>query len=295
VVELIKEAGRLFKELVIGIQGMRGGGKDCLGSYLACCYMLGGIPCMSNMPIRGTFAEGSVASMPLDINKLYKFDKHFESNVVIYISEIDKLVHRRRSISTANMLLNILATQIRKKGITIIANAQDWFWLDAEWIFQTDILINTKDLAFTNYAEEEYVPEGFTSFLQYYDISGATTKHPYKETGLPYRQDHFNMRMMWDRKVNGQGPMFDSYSVMGVEQIMSKVKLHRDTVNVRPEYGAVDFHNQEDIGGFLPASQAYGAIKSAVDFYRNTGIREVSSSEITQLLSTKGLKCILPW
>ncbi|HUW08439.1 MAG TPA: hypothetical protein VM537_01860, partial [Anaerolineae bacterium] len=162
-----------FKEYVIGIHGPRGAGKDAYGSYLACCYMLAGATCKSNMPIWGTFSEGKVQSEELDISELYKFGQDFEKNVVIYLSEIDKLIPRRRSMSTGNMLLDVLATQIGKKGITIIANTQDWFWLDDQWVYQTDIIVYCQDAAYTPWGREEDLEEGYMTLVSIYNISGV--------------------------------------------------------------------------------------------------------------------------
>lgn len=282
--------GNKYKELVIGLQGPRGAGKDATGAHLACRYMLAGVLCMSNMPIKGEFRQGKVESQELDIDQLFKFGQDFEQNMVIYISEIDKLIHRRRSITNANMILNFLATQIRKKGITIIATAQDWFWLDDEWVFQTDILMNCKDMAFTSHGHDENIPEGHTSFIESYNLSGVVRAPLFKETGRPYRKDYFNMRAMWDKKINRQGPIYDTYRIMGIKEMMSKVILHKDEVHLYTgEREAPDFSGQ-DIKQHLPGSRAMEFISGAVDKLRAEGVDKMPAGQFRQVLAEAGYK-----
>lgn len=279
-----------YKELVIGIQGPRGAGKDAYGSYLACLYMLSGVPCMSNMPIKGTFLEGKVESQELDIDQLFKFGQDFDRNILIYFSEIDKLVHRRRSITNVNLILNVLATQIRKKGITIIANAQDWFWLDDEWVFQTDILVNCKDMAYTSYGHDENIEEGHTSFIECYNLSGVVRAPLYRETGKPYQRFHFNTRAMWDKKINRQGPIYDTYKVLGVKELMSRVVLHKEEVHIYAGDNNAekpDFSNQ-DISQYLPGSRAMEYITGAVDRLRAEGVTKIPAARFRQILAEAG-------
>ena len=284
--------GNKYKEMVIGIQGPRGGGKDAYGSFLACMYMFRGIPCYSNMPIKGKFLEGTVESKELDLDMLFKFGQGFEQDIVIYFSEIDKLIHRRRSISNANMILNVLATQIRKKGITIIANAQDWFWLDDEWVFQTDVLITCKDLAFTMLGHEENISEGYSTLLEFYNISGVMHAPPYSETGRPYSKGTFNTRAMWDKKINRQGPIFDSYRVMGVQEIMSKVVLHKEEIHLYADgapQGKPDF-SEEDPRNFLPESYAMNHVSTAIDHLKSQGINEIMADDFRTMLYDAGFQ-----
>lgn len=276
-----------FKELVIGIQGPRGGGKDAFGSYLACCYMLAGVTCKSNMPIGGVFAEGRVQAEELDMSELYRFGQDFERNIVVYFSEIDKLIHKRRSISNANMLLNVLATQIGKKGITIIANCQDWFWLDAEWIYQTDILVYCQDAAFTPWGHEEHLPEGHMSIISVYNISGVLPGPQYKLTGQPFQRFHFPTRKMWDKRVNPSAPLFDSYKVLGVEQMMSKVTIDRSEYHLSLDSRKGAFP-QAQIEHYLPKSSALQFIREAVDGLRARGVEEIPGSDFREILYKAG-------
>lgn len=280
-----------FKELVIGIQGPRGAGKDSYGSYLACKYMFQGIPCYSNMPIKGHFLEGDAQSQELDLDMLFKFGQGLDNDIVIYISEIDKLVHRRRSISTANMILNVLATQIRKKGITIIATAQDWFWLDDEWVFQTDIMVDAQDWTYTRYGYDDHLPEGYKSLIECYNLSGVVRAPQYKYSGRPYRRFIFNTRAMWDKTINRQGgPIFDSYRIMGVQEMMSKVVLHKDEIHLYAggsQSNAPDF-SDKDMTEYLPKSAAMEYVRNAVDALRAQGVSEIPAENFRKILMDAG-------
>lgn len=275
-----------FKELVIGIHGPRGAGKDAYGAYLASCYMLAGVTCKSNMPIWGTWAEGKVQSEELDASELYQFGQDFERDIVIYFSEIDKLIHRRRAMTNATMLLNVLATQIGKKGITIIANCQDWFWLDDQWIYQTDILVYCQDLAFTPWGHEEHLEEGYMSSISVYNISGVLPGPQYKLTGRPFQQFTFNTRATWDKKMNRFAPIFDSYKVVGVDQMMSKVVLDRSEYHVSAGGMKGDFRG--NIEHYVPKSSALQFVREAVDGLRDRGITSIPGTDLRDILYKAG-------
>lgn len=294
-----------FKELVIGTHGARGAGKDAFDAWVASCYMLANVPCYSNMPVEGVFDPYTyrptmkghplyrVKSQELQVNNLYTFGQDFEHDTLLYLSEVDKIIHRRRSISTANMLLNVLATQIRKAGVTIVANAQDWFWLDDEWVFQTDILANCSDLAFTPWGHEEGLKEGWITYVELYDISGVATGYRYRDTGRPYARFRFGTRAMWDRSINGQGPIFDSGKILGVEQMMSKIVLDREEVHIskQGQYQDVPTFEGKDFSmyrGNIPGSKAQVFVQNAINALRGQGVDEISNKALGDILYQAG-------
>jgi len=277
-----------FKEYVIGIHGPRGAGKDAYGSYLACCYMLAGATCKSNMPIAATFSEGRVQSEELDISELYKFGQDFDKNVVIYLSEADKLLSARRSMTTANMLLNVLATQIGKKGITIIANTQDWFWLDDRWVYQTDIIVYCQDAAYTPWGREEELAEGYVTLVSVYNISGVLPGPQYKVSGQPFQQFRFNTRATWDRRVNPSAPIFDTYKILGVNELMRRVVLDRTELHIGSESRVNGEIMRGNIEDYVPRSSALDSIRQAIDGLRARGVTSIPGADLREILVNAG-------
>ncbi len=277
-----------FKELVIGLHGHRGAGKDAIGSALACCYMLADVACKSNMPIATTFPGlGSVRSEELDMEELYKFGQGFQKNVVIYLSEMDKFIHRRRAMSTANMVLDVLATQIGKKGITIIGTCQDWFWLDDPWIYQTDVLISCEDATRTIWGQEEGLEEGYITVADVYNISGVLPGPQYRMSQRALMQWKFPTRQTWDKRVNPHAPIFDTYGIIGVEQLMRKVVLHRTETHIGRDKasGALVKGPIED---YVPGSTALQVIQEAVNGLRDRGIQSIPGSDFRDILARAG-------
>lgn len=289
---------RKFRELGWGIQGPRGAGKDAFGAYLACTYMLGGIPCYSNTEIDALWQEGHVHTENLFTSQLLSLGQAyvnaegqtvegFQKDCLIYMSEMDKLAHKFRRMTNMNMVLRILATQLRKDGISFIGTAQDWFWVDPDWIFQTDVLARCDDLAFTEYGIEEHMPEGYETYVRLFDLSGMMTGHPYKETGKPYYDFYFQTRMMWDPEVNGgQGPLYNSYKLYGLEDMLTKIVLDKKERHI----SSPDAVPQGRLSDFLPESPAFDMIKAGIDNFRNEGRGEITNSEFITMLQSAGFK-----
>jgi hypothetical protein len=288
---------RKFKEYGIGIQGPRGAGKDALGAFLASAFMLGGVPCYSNTQIEATWNSQHVRSENLFTSQLFAMGKSytntdgeevggFRQDCLIYLSEMDKLVHKFRRMSNINMVLRVLATQLRKDGLSFIGTAQDWFWVDPDWVFQTDVLINCADYAFTEYGREENIPEGYESYVEMFDLSGAITGHKYKDTHRPYTEFDFNTRKMWDPAVNGgQGPLYDSYKMTGLEDMLTKVVLDKTEKHIGS--GSVEDRN---IADYLPRSQALNFIQSALETKRAEGQTSITNSQIRSILLDAGFQ-----
>jgi hypothetical protein len=288
---------RKFKELGYGIQGPRGAGKDAFGSYVAILYMLGGVPCYSNTEIIANFQEGTVHTENLFTSQLLAMGKTytnaegeeiggFKQDCLIYLSEMDKLANKFRRMSNINMVLSVLATQLRKDGVSFVGTAQDWFWVDPSWIFQTDVLVNCMDLAFTPYGKEENMPEGYESYLEMFDLSGAITGRRYKETGQPYAAFNFNTRKMWDPAVNGgQGPLYDSYKMTGLEDMLTKVVLDKREKHI----GSASVEDR-NIADYVPRSQALNYIQGALEAKRAEGQTSINNSEIRHILVDAGFQ-----
>lgn len=289
---------RKFKELGWGIQGDRGAGKDAFGSWLASIYMLGGVPCYSNMMIDAVWQEGHVKTRNLFTSQLLTMGKSFinsqneeveglAEDCVIYLSEMDKLVHKFRRTSNANMILRILATQIRKNGYSFIGTAQDWFWVDPDWVFQTDVLVCCHELAFTNYGRENNMPEGYESYIEMFDLKGVFG-YKYKDTGKPYYTCNFTTRKMWDPLVNGgQGPLYDSYQTFGLEEMLTKIVLDKKERHIGP--ASVDMPNSsKSVSGLVPRSKAFSYLDSSLSALRNHGVSKIDDAEMRSLLVNAG-------
>ena len=295
---------RKFKELGVGIQGPRGAGKDALGAYLASAYMLAGMPCYSNTLIEAKWDFGPVRTESLFTSQLFAMGQSyvnaegeevsgFKQDCLIYLSEMDKLVHKFRRMSNVNRILSVLATQIRKNGISFIGTAQDWFWVDPDWIFQTDMLIDCEDLHFSNFGNDENIPEGYVTYFRLFDLSGAITGErsgkTYKESRQPYTSFYFQTRKMWDPEANGgQGPLYDSYKTYGLEDILTKVVLDKTEKHIGTAGQGPATIEDRNLADYLPRSQAFGYIQAVLDSKRAAGQTSITNSEIQSVLLNAG-------
>ena len=291
---------RKYKELGWGIQGPRGAGKDAFAVFLSSTYMLGGVTCYSNTPIDAIWEEGHVRTENLFTSQLFAMGKTylnaegeavegFNPDCLVYISEIDKLINKFRRVSNLNMVLSALATQIRKNGISFVGTAQDWFWVDPAWIFQTDVLVNCRDLHFSEFGFVENIPEGYVTYIEMFDLTGAITGKRYKDTGQPFDAFNFNTRMMWDPAVNGgQGPLYDSYKTYGLEDILTKVVLDKKEKHIGATDGGPAMIEDRELADYVPRSQAFGYIQAVLDSKRAAGQTSITNSEIQSVLLNAG-------
>lgn len=187
-----------------------------------------------------------------------------------------------------NMVLRVLATQLRKDGLSFIGTSQDWFWVDPDWIFQTDVLVCCQDLAFTDYGIEEHMPEGYESYIELFDLSGVFGCR-YKDTRRPYNSLYFQTRMMWDPEVNGgQGPLYDSYQMYGLEDMLTKVVLDKKERHIGP--AGAETVAKGRLNEFLPGSPAFSQIKATLEDLRDQGKSEITKSEFVSMLIGAGFQ-----
>lgn len=171
------------------LTGTRGSGKTLtmtIFAFLKMAYEDKKV--WSNYPIEGiaVFPDGSekyCASIPLNMDSLYMFDKGI-ANGIVCIDEVNLWSDSRRSMSITNRLLDAILTLIRHRQLSFYFTVQNEMWLDNRVRYQIDTLIRCTDLAF-KYPKLEF---GNYIQLECKDMSGYNTGYPYDETFRVYTQ-----------------------------------------------------------------------------------------------------------
>jgi len=196
---------------VLMIHGPRGSLKSLYLSSLA-CYFLKRYYVMSlltgekrdvwtNYPVGYWYVPPDMKpvylqSKPLNMESFYVFDESLAQGWVM-IDEIDQWYDRQEWMSTTQKLLNACITQIRKKKLSIAGTLQSFDWLNSRAAFQSDIIIKSREAAFTPWGRERGLNLGEVGFLTFQDKSGIMTGYPYEESGREYTQI-FQGKRFWN-------------------------------------------------------------------------------------------------
>lgn len=147
---------------------------------------------------------------PVDLDFLLSFDESL-TDAVIAISEIDTWFDRMRESSTANRLGGKFLQQLRKKGLRIFLDTQDY--LPGVLMRQVDKLVYCNDFHFTRWGRERNLPRGMAFFYDCYDYSGAFTGW----RGYHWRETFYHGERMW--------PLFNSYQIHDPFKFGAKLKI----------------------------------------------------------------------
>lgn len=258
-------------EWVVGYTGPRGGGKSLDMTFVACHdYLLRGKPVWSNIPIKVELHlpnnEVVVAqAFPLDTKLLFTLSDELSGGLVC-IDELELYAEARRSQSNKNLLLNYIIMQTRKRALSFFYTIQQPQWADNRLQFMSDLMMRCRDIAYTEWGQENDIQRGHYFSITVEDWSGALTGRKYHETGFS------QTFCLWGKPLWG---MYNSYDIVDVFEALTPVDLdlNRMKISTTPytetEEGRIDNIN----------------VKLAV--IRQSGWREIKEAELWNLLNVE--------
>lgn len=225
-------------EWVVGFTGPRGGGKSLEMAYIACRdFLIRGRPVWSNIPmhIELKLPNNEVvtaSSLPLDVKSFFSLSEDLKGGLVC-IDELELYAEARRSGSNKNLLLTYIIMQTRKRALSFFFTIQQPQWADNRLRFMSDIMIRSRDIAYTPWGNEKKINQGQYFSMVVEDWSGMLTGYRYQETG--YTQTF----CLWGVPVWG---MYNSYDVVDVFDAITPVDLNlsRMRISTGPEGDGTD-------------------------------------------------------
>lgn len=218
----------LDTEWVAGFTGPRGGGKSLEMAYIVCRdSLIRGRPVWSNIPIHIELRldNGEVVtaeSLPLDVKSFFSLAEDLKGGLVC-IDELELYAEARRSQSNKNLLLNYIIMQTRKRALSFFYTIQQPQWADNRLQFMSDIMVRSRDIAFTPWGFDKNIQRGQYFSMVVEDWSGMLTGYRYHETG--YTQTF----CLWGVPVWGT---YNSYDVVDVFDAISPVDLNLNRMRI---------------------------------------------------------------
>jgi hypothetical protein len=171
-----------YKEIVAAFTGPRGGTKTINAVGWALDAMASGLRCISNTEIEATLhvenEHRHVKADDLNYEDMLINPQSYSYCLALF-DELQLLANSLRTTSNNNMLIQHVSTQIRKQGMSVFYTIQDLEWADSRFRFQTDVVVECRDLAFTPWGMEEGLEEGTLAECTYKDMTGVYTGRPY--------------------------------------------------------------------------------------------------------------------
>ena len=225
-------------EWVVGFTGPRGGGKSLEMAYIACRdYLIRGRPVWSNIPIHIELKLPNnevvtASSTPLDVKGFFSLSEDLKGGLVC-IDELELYAEARRSGSNKNLLLTYIIMQTRKRALSFFFTIQQPQWADNRLRFMSDIMIRSRDIAYTPWGFEKKINQGQYFSMVVEDWSGMLTGYRYQETGFT------QTFCIWGVPVWG---MYNSYDVVDVFDALTPVdlSLNRMRISTGPEGDGTD-------------------------------------------------------
>ena len=164
------------------LSGSRGSGKTLTMSFLALEYLIKRHRVWSNYKVEFPFRwiNGSVKwyqTSPVTMNEIYRFDQGL-SRGIICIDEVNLWCSRKRSMTTANRLLNNTLQLLRKRQLTFLFTPQSYNWLDSVLQFQVDCHMLCND---QYYLYPNRYKRGTMIKVTFRDMSGVFTGKVYDQ------------------------------------------------------------------------------------------------------------------
>ena len=147
---------------------------------------------------------------PVGLEFLLTFDESL-TDAIIVISEIDTWFDRMRETSTGNRLGGKFLQQLRKKGLRIFFDTQDY--LPGVLMRQVDKLVYCNDFCFSQWGRDRNLPKGTTFWYDCYDYSGIFTGW----RGYHWREALYHAERVW--------PLFNTYQIYDPLQFARKIKV----------------------------------------------------------------------
>lgn len=250
------------REYVVYYTGPRGSSKTLQLARHSLLALKQGITVFTNLELYPERSGITTKPNPVNLEFLLSFDESL-TDAVITISEIDTWFDRMRETSTGNRLGGKFLQQLRKKGLRVFFDTQDY--LPGGIMRQVDKLVIGHDFVFTDWGRERQLPEGTTFYYDCWDYSGRFTGW----RGKYWREALYHAERVW--------PLFNTYKIHDplefarkVEIIGGKMVKNLDTGEM---YNAADKEQRDwehNIAGF--SVQA----RRVLDAYEATGFMELA-------------------
>lgn len=216
--------GGFPKEYVVYYTGSRGSSKTLQLARMSLLALAQNIPVFTNVELYPEKAGIKATPNPVNLEFLLSFDESL-AHAVITISEIDTWFDRMRETSTGNRLGGKFLQQLRKKGLRIGFDSQDY--LPGGLMRQVDKLVVGHDFVFTDWGKERQIPEGTTFYYDCWDYSGRFTGH----RGRYWREALYHAEKLW--------PLFNTYKIHDPLEFARKVKIVGGEMELNAETGEI--------------------------------------------------------
>jgi len=222
----------------VGITGLKRQGKSLLLAWMLCFDMVAyGRTVWSTMPVRTPAAllrggHPLKESLPIDWNSLYMLSGEYEYGTI----GLDESIYyddSRTSLSMRNKLLNTIMNQVGHRNLNVYYTVKTAGWLDRRLQFETDIRIVCTDLGRTPWGRSHHVGQGRVIRLDFFDLSGFFSNHPFHEK---YNYRPFSS-IIW-RTANDFWDAYNTKEVIGIEDLMTKVQVDMKSrvISNKPSY-----------------------------------------------------------
>jgi hypothetical protein len=293
----------LDRELIIGIIGLRGGGKSASGASIAFIdYMLKSKPVWSNMNINCDIEidditgrsydlhKGGVAkyaSYPLEKEALLNLDDRYRNGCLV-IDEINvQYSNVRRFMSNTNVDFNIVCQQLRKFKLSLIYSVIDEMFIDSELRSLTSIFIKSEDIALSSDGLESHKQPGSTFKWTIYPMDGWMNgiENSYAVTHKPLAPWYFHfhrLRGIYDTNL---------YQKSGKYSMSTKEKNKSFGINNPGSMVVPDFTESPD-----SASQfnEWGWLEQKIIQLRDMEVDEIYPYELWDFLALKDRNISVP-
>jgi len=197
-------------EYVVYYTGVRGSSKTLQLARHALKGLANGEKVFTNIELYPEKAGIDKQANPVGLEFLLTFDEAL-TDAIIIISEIDTWFDRMRETSTGNRLGGKFLQQLRKKGLRIFFDTQDY--LPGVLMRQVDKLVYCNDFCFSQWGRDRNLPKGTTFWYDCYDYSGIFTGW----RGYHWREALYHAERVW--------PLFNTYQVYDPLQFARKIKV----------------------------------------------------------------------
>lgn len=197
-------------EYVAFYTGPRGSSKTLQLARHALMGLAQGIKVFTNLELYPEKAGIKNLPLPVNLEFLLSFDESL-TDALIAISEIDTWFDRMRETSTGNRLGGKFLQQLRKKGLRVFFDTQDY--LPGGLMRQVDKLVYCHDFFFSDWGRDRGLRKGTTFYYDCMDYSGIFTGH----RGRTWREALHHADKVW--------PLFNSNKIHDPREFARKLKI----------------------------------------------------------------------
>lgn len=249
-------------EYIVFYTGPRGSSKTIQLARHALLGLAQGLKVFTNVELYPEKAGIKTLPKLVNLEFLLSFDESL-TDAVIMISEIDTWFDRMRETSTGNRLGGKFLQQLRKKGLRIGFDTQDY--LPGGLMRQVDKLVYCHDFFFTDWGRERGLRKGTTFYYDCMDYSGIFTGH----RGRIWHEALYHAEKIW--------PLFNTNKIHDPMEFARKVKIvggemeyDVDKHKMYPKEEAALREWQEDISAYSIV------LNKIINSYESVGLIELA-------------------